>query len=64
MRPARSIDDLAAEMADELRRLPCRRTRNCVHCALIREHEAHVERMKASQALRAVADNPGERHDG
>ncbi|HZO14116.1 MAG TPA: hypothetical protein VFB62_12680 [Polyangiaceae bacterium] len=61
---ARPLEELASDMADELRRLPCRRSRNCIHCALIREHEEHVERAKASQALRAVADNPGERHDG
>lgn len=60
----RPIEQLAADMANEMRRLPCRRTKNCIHCALIREHEAHAERMKASQALRSAADIPGERHDG
>lgn len=70
-----TFDAIAARLAAELRRLPCRSREKCEHCAALAEYDQYVARRAIVQtpavaaeqvrkALRAAADHPGERHDG
>jgi hypothetical protein len=66
-----TIDTIAAMLAEELRRLPCRvdhAKEPCKKCEALALYAAHVSivqtpKVAAQAALRAVADQPGERHD-
>jgi hypothetical protein len=66
-----TIETIAAMLAEELRRLPCRvdhSKERCKKCEALALHAAHVAiiqspKLAANAALRAAADNPGERHD-
>ena len=43
-----NLEDLLGDAIDELRRLPCRRHKDCEHCRIIGAYDAQVRASKPS----------------